>query len=1085
MSTIEDGAVDPLRLTARLLGDSVIALGDRPASPIGAARLRSLLAYLIIHYPAPQPRRRLAALFWPDMPEARASNNLRQLIYQLRQQCPGIERLLRIDGQQIGWQTAIALDADVRGFAEALALADRAEESEHMDAAQAALERAAGCYGGDLLPDCDDEWVGSERERLFLLWRQSLARLIHILERRGDVAAAIGYAQTLARSDPLDEAAAASLIRLLAAGGNRAGARRAFLALADALERELGVAPSAELRALDRRVQAPETVAQHVLPAVAQPLAGSALIGRRREWGLLYDAWQRADAGSPQIALISGEAGIGKSRLAEELFLRVGGERVAALARCYASEGRLALGPLIAWLASARLRPHLAGLPPIWRTEVARVLPEVAPGLPDALAPAPISEYGQRQRFFEALARAVLAAPPPLLLIIDDLQWCDQETIEWLHVLLRFDPAARLLVVATLRDDELADAHPARALIRQLRRGAGLTEIGLRPLDAAETAQLAAQISGRELDDAAAMRLFREAEGNPLFVVELIQAGDLPLATAERALPAPIQAVIAGRLAQLSEPTRAVARLAATIGREFGIELLAEAGGLSDEQVVVALDELWRRRIIREQGAGRYDFSHDKLREVAYAQISVPQRRMLHRRIALALELRYAAEADARAAQIAAHYDQAGMAAAALPCYERAIAVARRIFANEDAIALLQRALAVIDQLPPGPERDTRELRLQLALSAVYRIVKGWTAPELERALERARVLCTQCGDDVQWSQLLYGLQALYVVQARFDKVLRVSEELRALHDRTRDDPLPMFGFISWAGTQLHQGHAVAANDAFERTVAERESASVLTLEDQQSWSYTIHALAWQAHALWYLGRPGPALALAHMALARADELRQPFNQALAAAYLATLLQLVADEDVFRAAAARALALAGEHRIPYYRAWSQILVAYAEVVGHPDDARLDRLRAAIDEFCASGARLRLPYYLALLAEALGRAGKTDAALATLAQATDAAVALGECWWDAELLRLRGELRHAGGIPGAAADLTRALAVARAQGALALELRAAVSLLRLRPDAPAARARLKQLLAAFAADANTRDLRAARALLTPG
>ena len=285
-----------------------------------------------------------------------------------------------------------------------------------------------------------------------------------------------------------------------------------------------------------------------------------------------------------------------------------------------------------------------------------------------------MTEFGDRLRFFEGLARAALAAPPPLLLLIDDLQWCDRETLEWLHFLSRFDPEARLLVLGTARSEELDAAHPLPALLRHLRSASQLVEIALEPLDAAETAELAAQVGSRVLDANAATRLYRETEGNPLFVVETVRAeggGDPPPGVPEQGipgLPPRAHAVIAGRLAQLSDHARETAAAAAVIGRAFDLSVLVRLVG--DEDVVArALDELWRKRIVREQGPNAYDFTHDKLRDVAYGETSAPQRRLLHRRVAEALVAAHEEDLDPVSAQIAAHYESAGLFEQAIPHY--------------------------------------------------------------------------------------------------------------------------------------------------------------------------------------------------------------------------------------------------------------------------------------------------------------------------------------------------------------------------------------------------------------------------------
>ena len=220
------------------------------------------------------------------------------------------------------------------------------------------------------------------------------------------------------------------------------------------------------------------------------------------------------------------------------------------------------------------------------------------------------------------------------------------------------------------------------------------------------------------------------------------------------------------------------------MGREFSFDILTQASQSDEESIVRALDELWERRIVREQGAATYDFTHDKLREVAYAEISVPQRQLWHRRIARALETLYADNLDPVSGQIAAHYEHGGSIEHAIPYYQRAALVAQRLFAHEDAILLLRHCLTLLEQRPGGATRDKQELDLLLALEPLYRITQGWTGPELERIIDRTLVLCDLVGDDMQRARTLYGLQALVIVQARLDRVQLVAEELHTLYER-------------------------------------------------------------------------------------------------------------------------------------------------------------------------------------------------------------------------------------------------------------------------------------------------------------
>ena len=713
-------------LRIRLLGDFNLIYDNQQAAALTTARLRSLLTYLILHRDAPQPRQHVAFLFWPDATEAQARNNLRQLLHQLRQALPAVEQILSADARLLHWRPVMPCSLDVAEFEQALTLADTATRHNNQRALQDALKQADSLYRGELLPGCYDEWILPERERLRQRHAQALEQLLRLLEEQGDSGAAIRYAQRLLGLDPLSEDLYRRLMRLFALNNDRASALHVYHTCVTTLQRELGVAPDPTTREAYERLLQQETLA--IQPTAHQPLpaAPPALIGREREWERLREAWQRETRGGPHFVLVTGEAGVGKSRLAEEFLLWASQQGViTAKARSYAAEGQLSLAPVTKWLRSEGLRAPLRRLDTVWLTEVARLLPELSVEQPELPHYEPVTEYGQRQRFFEALARATLVTSQPLLLLLDDMQWCDQETLTWLQLLLRFDPAARLLVVGCARDEELPPRHPLQAFLLHLRSAMRVTEIPLEPLDAAESTKLASQVAKRELELSEGLRLFHETGGYPLFVVEMMRAdlgreaarppeGDRSQRQAPlddvRTLPPRMRAVLAGRLLQLSPSARAFVDLAATIGRAFTLDLLSAISDVDAESAVHALDELWQKRIVREHGANSYDFTHDKLREVAYAEISAPQRRMLHRRVAHTLEALHAEDLDSVSGELASQYERAGMIEQALPYYQRAAAVAQRVYANENAISLLSRSLELLELLPAGSKRDKQEL---------------------------------------------------------------------------------------------------------------------------------------------------------------------------------------------------------------------------------------------------------------------------------------------------------------------------------------------------------------------------------------
>ena len=668
-------------LHIRLLGDFLIENGERPIQAVDTPRLQSLLAYLLLHREAPQSRQHLAFLFWPDSTESQARTNLRKQIYHLRRGLPDADRHLHADNKSVHWQPDSPLVLDVALLEACLTEAQEAEADKDQRAEREALVQAASLYKGDLLPGSYDEWVLDERERLSERFTAALERLIMLCEEDRQYRKAIEYAQQLLHHDPVHEATHRRLMRLHALNGDRARALRAYHTCVTALERELGVEPSPQTQAAYRRLLEMET---RPAPRKEKRASASPLIGRDAEWMQLQAAWRATSRGQPHMVLLEGEPGIGKTRLAEELLDWAGRQGIAtAGARCYASEGGLAYAPVTAWLRTGALQSTLSSLDGPWLSEVARLLPEIAVQNPEIAAPGPLTESWQRQRLFEALARA-FRAKRQLILLLDDVQWCDRESLEWLPYLLmerrpggwRGQRAPRVLVVGTLRSEERHENEGLPSLLADLRRSQQLTEIELGPLGKEETASLAEGVAGQALDPALTAELYKETEGNPFFLIETVRAwledGEIPAtgqaSTANgRTLPPAVHEAILSRLNRLSAEAREMAGVAAIVGRDFTYPTVALACGCDEIELVRALDELWQRGIVRERGTEAYDFSHDKIREVIYAEMSTARRRLLHRQVAESLELLHIDDLEAVGPQIARHYKEAGFAEGAIP----------------------------------------------------------------------------------------------------------------------------------------------------------------------------------------------------------------------------------------------------------------------------------------------------------------------------------------------------------------------------------------------------------------------------------
>ena len=428
-------------------------------------------------------------------------------------------------------------------------------------------------------------------------------------------------------------------------------------------------------------------------------------------------------AGRRGLVLVRGGAGVGKTRLVAEVaeMARLQGA-VVATAQCFGTAGRLALAPVADWLRHDAVQSAVATLDPAWRAEVGRLVPAGGRGTGSRAT----ADAWQRHRFFEGLARALIAVQRPLLLVLDNVQWCDQETLAFITFCLGLADDARLLVAATLREDDLDEDPELAGWIVRMRATGLLTEISLSPLEAADTTRLAQAISGQPLPEAGADLLHAATGGFPLYIIEAARGTADPGGTP---LPAgDLAAVLRKRLDQGTAAAREVAGLAAAVGTNFTLDLLTEASDLDADLIVEAVDELWRRRIMREFRDG-YDFSHDLLRETAYAGISPPRRWLLHRRIAQGLELLHAEDTDGVAAQLAEQYARAGRPERAVAYYQRAADVAAGMFAHAEAIRLHEKALSIIAAMPAGRDRDSRELAVLEAMAAPLNARYGYSSP--------------------------------------------------------------------------------------------------------------------------------------------------------------------------------------------------------------------------------------------------------------------------------------------------------------------------------------------------------------------
>jgi DNA-binding SARP family transcriptional activator/tetratricopeptide (TPR) repeat protein len=999
-------------------------------------RSQALLGYLALHPGTPQPRQQVANLFWPDSTEAQARTNLRRELHTLRAGLPDPDAVIAVDQTGVWWRGDAPCRIDVTAFTAAADEADAALGRGDAAGFAEAAKTAVALYGGDLLPALYDDWVLAQRERFGRRCVTLLDGLIEVVGR-DDLGSAATYARRRVELQPLEEVGYRALVDLLARTGDRAAALQAYHRCISVLERDLDVPPSPEtLEVYERWFGAvPRTdLARTTAPARQR----SPFVGREDELQALRTAWAEttgAESGSARLVVVSGEAGIGKSRLADELLTMVrqaGG--VAASARCFAGERPPPLAPVAGWLRSGAFDQAIERLEPTWRVEVARLVPELgADPSGEEAASVQAGDTWYRHRFFEGLERAVLGVGQPTALLLDDLQWCDLDTLTWLELCLYRGGDAPLLVITTVRSEEVPDNPELDALLGRLRASGAVVDVELGPLPEPKTAELATLLLGPDVDTSSISRLQALAGGFPLFVVEAARSqshgreADLDARGSRR-----VQAVLAGRFTQLSTGAGDLAGLAAAIGRDFSLDLLIEASDMGADGVVDALDELWHRRLVREQSATTYDFSHDLLRATAYDRLSPPQQRRLHRRVAQALSSLHADGIDAVAGQIADQYDRGGLDAMAVPFYEQAVQEAVRVFAYRQAVQLGERALTLLGGLGPSRQISERELRLRAASAEARNALGGWTSADAQQNLEKILELSERTGDRSMEVVSLVGLWGMSFVQGRLAEGLSLAR--RALATSDGDAGLSPYAHMALAGSLTSAGDPRRALAHFEVATSPLAEADFEVL----GFAPGVMAWGWGAHACWLTGRVDEARVRAATAIETADDLGMPFGRAMAVAYAAITHQLRGDRQETLELSQEVRELSTRYEVAYYQHWGEVLEGW--LCGGDEGAAL--IDEGIRRLRERGVASRLPYYLALLAETLIDAGRARHAMAVLAEARQLAQHHADWWWLPELWRLEARL-----LPGPDGDerLEWALEIAGDHGSASLALRAGAGL----------------------------------------
>jgi class 3 adenylate cyclase/predicted ATPase len=836
------------------------------------------------------------------------------------------------------------------------------------------------------------------------------------------------------------------------------------------------------------------------------------LVGREQEVGLLLERWEQAKDRQGQVILLSGEAGIGKSRLVQVLREHVANEpHVRWECRSSPYYQNTALYPLtdllqraLQWQQNDGPEQHLEKLEHLlsqYRLALEETVPLFAPLLS---LPLPEDRYPllqwtpqrQRQKTLEAIVAILLelAEHQPVLFILEDLHWTDPTTLELLSLLVEQVPTTALYTLLTCRPHFQPSWH----------HRSYLTEITVNRLSRNQIARMAQHVSGgKTLPSEIIEQLVGKTDGVPLFVEEmtkaLLESGHLkevdghyeltdPLPAL--AIPATLQDSLMARLDRLVT-AKAVAQYASVIGRQFSYELLQAVSQLDEVMLQHELSKLIEAELVYQRGLppqAMYTFKHALVQDTAYESLLRSTRQQCHAQIATILESRYPETAEAQPELLAYHYTKSGLHEQAVGYWRKAGQRAVERSAYAEAIGHLPKGLEALKTLPVTPERIQQELGLQISLGSALIATKGYGAPRVEYVYNRARELCSQLKESPLLFPILAGLRRFYSLRGSFQIGQELGEQLLALATRLHHPLLGLEAHFALGNNAFWQGDLDIARGHFALGLAldvPQEQAAHTSLYGQEP---RVTCLSYAAFTAWLLGYPDEGHRYSQEALSLAHVSSHPNTVAYALAWAANFHQARREIQVAQEMAEALIALSEEQRFLMWLDHGTCQWGWALAIQGQQEGLVSMRQGLTGRPDAPGAMMIRPLKFAWLAEAYGVNGQADEGLIVLAEAQDLVDSSGGRWYEPELHRLKGELLLQLSLDNhiqAVACFQKALDVARHQQAKSWELRAATSLARLwqsQGKRQAAYDLLAPVYGWFTEGFDTKDLQEAKGLL---
>jgi class 3 adenylate cyclase/predicted ATPase len=789
------------------------------------------------------------------------------------------------------------------------------------------------------------------------------------------------------------------------------------------------------------------------------------LVGRRAELGHLLDAWRTALDGGRRSVLVFGEAGIGKSRLLEELVAQTATtEREVLRLQCSPYHAATALRPFVEWIrwragidvgsderiARERLEALVDGLGFERDSAIPLLAPLLSLSLTETYEPPRLSLQLQRRRTIELVIELVkrTAEGRTLLLTVEDVHAADATSLELLAHLAERTRGLAALVVLTARPSFAA---------RFRRRG--LERLELEPLEAESTLALVEEVTGgKQLPSAVRDTILDWSDGVPLFVEELTRqllesgrlrdAGEQYVLDTDLAVTVPetLHDLLVARLDALGS-AKVTAQIASTLGRSFSLDLLRAVAPVTQSDVAFDVEQLCAARILEvvddDPEATRYAFRHALLREAAYQAQLKARRREVHRGVARVLEERYPGVVESEPETLAHHLAEGGEPQAAADYLLKAGRKALHASAVQEAITHLSHGVELVRDLNHAVARDRTELRLQALLGTAYMHAKSWGAGEVETAYATAARLSDAAETAAEGAWVLWGIWVYHHVHGRVDEAYEASKRIRELAASTSDPDATLIADMVSLQACFYTGRFAESLEYcasfLEGYLPDRHRA----LADTYSADLELVCLVHQAIASFAVGRPDRTARISERIVTLVDEIGHPYSAAWASTWGAVPDVLGGELRRATARVARGLQIAEENDYVYVSAMARMLGGWVHGRAGRADA-VEEIEAGLEAFRSTGAEIVVPFFETLRAELLLERGRHDEAVAVLDDARARIARWGERWQEAEVWRVEANALAARNDDPSAVEarFTEALEISREQGALGWERRAA-------------------------------------------